>query len=379
MRCSRWWASGAWWKWDEQKNQMREHLIFLFMGIIHFAMPRSRIFWSSGILILVLLCGAVMYFVAPLLQAPHVVAVEPADRARDILPTSPITITFSAPMNAAETEKSIRFRPRVDGAFTWRDSQTVILTPRATLPISKTITVQISRDARSWLGRPIEKPEQTRFTTLARPYLVHSTPALDARFVYVATPLRLTFNRALNPDALARSLTLTPLVQNLKLAWRANVLSISGFFEPRTRYRLTLPETLVDAEHGIPLGRIYSWTFETADQYPNFSVLNRDRVLKLAAGPLRLPVQFTNVSRLDIAVYSISPQEFDANADAPFETWYVFQPATAPAQTQRIATNAALDQYATRDILFDALPAGTYFLNITTPEGVFDARLLRVE
>ncbi|MBI4672532.1 MAG: Ig-like domain-containing protein [Chloroflexi bacterium] len=343
-------------------------------------MPRAPLFWSLGILALVFVCGVAIYFAAPPLQPPRVLAIEPPGDARDILPTSPITITFSAPMDRAATESAIRFTPRVNGTFAWLDNRTITFTPRAELPISTTLTVRLDATARSWLQRPLAENVVSRFTTLTRPYIVHSTPALDAQFVYVPDRVTLQFNRAMSADALREHLTITPTLAHQTLTVHEQTVTLGGFFQPRTRYQITLPAELTDAEYGIALGRIYNWTFETADQYPNFSVLNRERVLKLpATEPLRIPTQFTNVSRLDVALYAISPQTFDSNAHAPFETWYAFRPAAAPLQTWSIATHAAPDQYLQQTLELAPFPRGTYYLQITTPEGVSDACLVLLE
>lgn len=329
---------------------------------------------------LLVAAAAIKWLPLSAFAAPRVLQIEPADGARDILPTSPITITFSAPMNRDATQAALRVAPRVAGAWTWRDNQTLVFTPRAALPISRTLAVQISQDARSWLGRALTKETRARFTTLAYPRVVASTPAPEAQFIYIPRQVALTFDRAMNADALRAQLTITPTLANQTLSVNARTLTVGGFFQPRTRYRLTVNAAAMDDAYDIPLERDFVWSFTIAEQYPNFSILQRARVLQFSPSePLVVPTQFTNVSRLDIFVSPISAQEFDRNANAPFESWYAFQPATAPAQTQHVVTNAALDQYMTRDISLDALPDGTYFLFITTPEGVFDARLLQVK
>lgn len=334
------------------------------------------------LLILALGCASaaiVLFFALPRLQAPRVLAVEPADGAQDILPTAPITITFSAPMNAVETEKSIRFQPRVNGAFAWRDNQTVTFTPRTTLPISTTIRIQI-QDARSSFGRAMEQTAQTRFTTLPFPRVIDSTPALDAQFVYIPTHVVLTFNRAMNSNAIYNHLVVTPTLANQTLVIDENNVTLGGFFQPRTRYEIRLAAKSVDEAYGIPMEHDLVWNFTTAEQYPNLSVLERERVMEFSAqDSVNLPIQFTNVSRLDAALYALSQKEFDTNATAPFETRYAFQPGSAPVKTQRVATNAALDQYTTQNIVLDALPAGNYLLVLTAPEGASDTKLLRVE
>lgn len=333
------------------------------------------------VLALALGCGAAaLYLALPLVQAPQVAAVEPANGARDILPASPITITFSAPMNREATESSIRLEPRVNGDFAWLNNQTVVFTPRAMLPISETVTAQVSQDARSWVGRTLPETIQTQFTTLAYPHVVAAVPALDAQFVYQPNRVTLTFNRALNPAGVRENLVITPTLANPTLWVDENRVTVGGFFQPRTRYQIRLNRAARDEAYDIPLERDLVWTFTTSAQYPNFSILNRGRVLNYSASdPILIPSQLTNVSRLDLAVYPITPAEFDANAAAPFETWYAFQPAGDPIQKKSVPTNAQLDRYAQQNVALEPLPQGTYYMSITTPEGPSDAQLVRVE
>ncbi|TAH53433.1 MAG: hypothetical protein EYC68_03405 [Chloroflexota bacterium] len=314
------------------------------------------------------------------LQAPRVMYVEPANNAIEIAPTALITITFSAPMDRLETENSIRLQPRVAGNFIWRDDQTVTFAPRTRFPISTTLTLNISTNARSRLQQPLQNEFVSRFTTLSRPYVTSSTPALDAQFVYIPNQVTITFNRAMDAKMLGDNVTIEPPPQNLSRELDGNTLTLRGFFEPRTRYQITIPASASDAEYGIELGRAYVWSFTAASQYPNFSILNRGRVLKFPAkDSVETPTQFTNVSRLDAALYAISRAEFDANANALFETWYAFRPASAPIKTWSVTTNAQLDQYTQQKINLGALPVGTYYIKIKTPEGVSDAQLVLVE
>lgn len=282
-------------------------------------------------------------------------------------------------MNRDITENNIRLLPRVSGDFTWQDNQTLIFTPRRALPISKTLTVQISQDARSWLGRASDETVQSRFTTLAYPHVVAAAPALDAQFVYVPTHVALTFNRALNPESVRKNFSVTPPLANQTLRIDENQIVLGGFFQPRTRYHITLGANATDDAYAIPLERDIVWSFTIAEQYPNFSILNRGRVLEFPAQTeIKIPTQFTNVSRLDAALYPLTQNEFDANAAAPFETWYAFQPTRAPVLQKSFTTNAPLDEYMQQTLVLEPLARGAYFLKITTPEGPADAQLVRV-
>lgn len=346
------------------------------------SLPRSLFLVLLVAIALIILAALALTFdfLPASLQAPRVVQIEPGNDAREIVPTSPITITFSAPMDRAQTQTSIRISPRVTGLFAWRNDQTLVFTPRAGLPVSTTLTLNVTSGARSWLRRPLQVQVRSRFTTIPRPYPVSSTPALDAQFVYVPDRVTMTFNRALDGNALADSLHIEPPLQNSALDVNDRTLTLSGFFQPRTRYQITISGSVFDSAHQVAMGRDYVWSFTTASQYPNFSVLNGDRVLKFSSdnAPV-VPTQFTNVSRLDAALYAIPRAEFDANATAPFETWYAFEPSAAPIQQWSVETHAILDEYTRQDLALSPLAGGTYYLKISTPEGVNDAQLLVVE
>lgn len=314
------------------------------------------------------------------LQPPRVVEIIPADNAAEILPTSPITITFSAPMNRALTEGAISFAPPFETSLAWVNNQTLVFTPRTRLPISTTLRVNILQDARSWIQRPLQSETHARFTTLARPYVISSAPARDAQFAYIPNQLRIEFSRAMDGTLVREKLRVEPALQNFSVTTDGRTVIVRGFFEPHTQYKITIPPPVKDAQYGISLHRTYAWTFTAALQYPNFSILNRGRLMKFPGNvPVEIPTQFTNVSRLEVELYSITQPVLEEQANAPFEAWYEFQPATAPTKTWRVETNAVLDKYAQQKILLGALESGAYYLKITSPEGVGDAQLLLIE
>lgn len=314
------------------------------------------------------------------LQAPRVVAVEPADGATDISPFAPTTLVFSAPMARAETQSAVSWTPRVAGNFLWRDAQTLVFMPRAALPVSTTLTLRVSTAARSWLGRSLATASVSRFTTLAAPRVVASSLAQDARFARMPNEIQIEFSRPLQEKLLADSIVVEPRPPQFSIAAAQTRVTLRGFFEPGARYQITIPKTVTDKTYGIPLERAYVWSFTATSQYPNFSILNRGRVMNFSArAPIEIPTQFTNVSRLDIALFPIAASELEANARAPFETWRAFQPTAAPLKTAQLEPRAPRDAYAQQKIILDALPRGAYYLRITAPEGVSDAQLLWIQ
>jgi hypothetical protein len=218
------------------------------------------------------------------------------------------------------------------------------------------------------------------FTTIMRPYVASSDPAVDSRFLYVANPVELTFSRPMDHGALTGALTIIPALANQTHEWHDNTLTIRGFFQPRTAYRIELGMNAPDAEYGITLAEPVVWTFTTTLQYPHLSILERGRIVTLGGDAAHIvPTQLTNVSRIDARVYALAPEEFNANAAAPFETWFEFQPQFPPLASWSVPTEAVLDQYTLAGIPLPPLAPGTYVLQLSAPEGVSDIKLLLIE
>ncbi len=345
-------------------------------------MVRSRtclVLIACGVLIVSAASGG-LFSAGFLLQPPRVISTQPPDHAADVLVETPIQITFSTPMERDATGAALQLLPHLSGSWEWSDDRTVRFVPESGLPISATVTVQIGAEARSRWGPSLAEPFRLRFNTITRPVPIGGDPPLQARFVYTPNRVKLSFSRPLDAAAVEEGLQISPPLPHQQFWWDGAALYISGFFAPATRYQITLPGGITDAEYGIPLGRDLVWSFTTATQYPNFSILNRDRVLTFAAGtPVNIPTQFTNVSRLDAMLIPIAEHEYQANLDAPFETWFAFEPTRRAIRTRRVPTQAQLDRYMRAGISFADVPRGTYLLKVTTPEGPSDKLLVRVK
>ena len=77
---------------------------------------------------------------------------------------SSLTIRFSAPMDVATVEKSLRFEPPVALDFEW-NGQLVVVTPRVDLAPGTEYVVSLATTATASDGRPLARPIEHRFTT----------------------------------------------------------------------------------------------------------------------------------------------------------------------------------------------------------------------
>lgn len=338
----------------------------------------SRVLVILGVLALIVV--AIFAYLSFTTPTPRVTQILPSDGSDAVLPTNPITITFSVPMDPVQTQSNIRIEPSVPGVFNWQDEQTLTWTPRARLPLSTTVTIRVVPAALSTQQRSLGTETISRFTTLGATRLTASTPALDARFIYLPDHVTMTFNRPLDGGLLADSMSIDPPLKQQQRAVDGDTITLRGFFEPRTHYQITIPSVVVDQEYGIELDRDYVWSFTTTSQYPHLSILNRDRIFNLdASAPVYIPTQFINVSRLDIALYPLTRRDFETLSAASFDVWSAYAPSIAPRTTKSILTNTQPDQYTQLPVELGALPAGTYYVQIQSPEGVGDAQLLLLE
>jgi uncharacterized protein YfaS (alpha-2-macroglobulin family) len=308
------------------------------------------------------------------LRAPQVLTFGPAFNARDVAPTAPITITFLTPMTA--NDAAIKISPPVRGTWSW-SGNSATFTPAESWPLSTTVTVTVTRDARSWLQRRAEKEFTWSFTTLAPPMVVATTPRQGAQFAYLQDRLTLTFNREMDKQSVEERLKIEPAISNMKLAWQGNQLIIGGNLRPSTTYKIFLPSGAKDAKYGLTMPNDFVWSFTTTQQYPYLAIINIGRYGVTAADkPTTLKLQSVNVSRVDMALYKFDTETYIKSLGFSYDSWRNFKPKGEPIKTWSITLPTKIDQYITQDLILDALPAGTYFLTAKSAEGVNDTQVL---
>ena len=308
------------------------------------------------------------------LRAPQVLAFGPAFNAQDVAPTAPITITFLTPMTA--NDAAIKISPPVRGTWTWSGTSATF-TPAESWPLSTTVTVTVTRDARSWLQRRAEKEFTWSFTTLAPPLVVATTPRQGAQFAYASDRLTITFNREMDQQSVEERLKVEPAIANMKLLWQGKQLVIGGNLRPSTTYKIFLPSGAKDAKYGLAITNDFAWSFTTTQQYPYLAIINIGRYGVTAADkPTTLKLQSVNVSRVDLALYKFDTETYIKSLGFSYDRWRTFKPQGEPIKTWSITPSAKIDQYVTQDVTLDALPAGMYFLTAKSAEGVNDTQVL---
>ncbi len=307
------------------------------------------------------------------LRAPQVLTFAPEFNAKDVPPTSPITITFLTPMSPSDA--AIQLSPNIRGAWNW-NGRTATFTPAETWPLSTTVSVTVTRDARSWLMRRAEKDFAWSFSVLAPPTVEATEPRQGAQFAYLKDRLAITFNREMDQQSVEQRLKVDPAIPNMKLAWQGRQLIIGGNLKPSTTYRVSLPSGAKDVK-GLTTPSDFVWSFTTTQQYPYLAIINIGRYgITAADKPTTLKLQSINVSKVDAALYKFDTDTYIKSLAFSYDAWRTFQPKGDPIKTWTISPSAKIDQYVTQDLQLDALAAGTYFLAVKSAEGVNDTQVL---
>jgi len=308
------------------------------------------------------------------LRAPQVLTYAPELNAKEVPPTSPITITFLTPMSP--NDAVIRISPTIRGTWNW-NGRTAIFTPAETWPLSTTVGVTVTRDARSWLMRRADKDFGWSFSVLAPPMIEATEPQQGAQFTYLKDRLAITFNREMDQQSVEQRLKVDPAIPNMKLAWVGRQLLIGGNLRPSTTYHIFLPSGAKDAKYGLTVPNDFAWSFTTTQQYPYLAIINIGRYGVTAADkPTTLKLQSVNVSRVDAALYKFDTETYVKTLAFTYDKWRTFKPQGDPIKTWSITPSAKIDQYVTQDLQLDALSAGTYFLTVKSAEGVNDTQVL---
>lgn len=312
-------------------------------------------------------------FLRPL-RAPQVLDFDPGALTKDVPPNSPITITFLTAM--APSTSAIQMSPQINGTWNW-SGRTATFTPSETMPLSTTVNVTITREARSWIFRRAEKDFAWSFSTLAPPTIVATEPRQGSQFAYSRDRIALTFNREMDQPSVEQRLKVDPPIANMKLLWEGKQLFIGGALKSSTKYKIFLPSGAKDAKNGLTVPNDFEWSFTTTQQYPYLAIVNIGRYgVTQADKATTLKLRTVNVSRIDAALYKFDTATYLKTLGFSYDAWRNFKPTGDPLKTWTLTPQQQLDQTVTQDLPLDALTAGTYFLTTKSPEGVNDTQVI---
>ena len=150
-------------------------------------------------------------------------------------------------------------------------------------------------------------------------------------------------------------------------------LSISGYFEPETRYAVTLTEGLADTWGGT-LGESITYNFATPPATPSMSIITGETYYNLVFIPARaseLALQATNINTVTLEISPISLDDLE-NLIHPdnYDYRQVYTPERVEVTSRNLNLTANKSRIVTVPLTYQgrSLDPGIYFLGISSPD-----------
>jgi alpha-tubulin suppressor-like RCC1 family protein/photosystem II stability/assembly factor-like uncharacterized protein len=184
----------------------------------------------------------------------------------DVAINTPVTVTFSEPMNQLSTEGAFSINPYIETSPSW-DGNTMMLTPTTTYDYSTTYTVTISTAAMDLSGNSLMSDESWNFTTTAEPdttppTITNHNPII-ATDISVNTSIWVMFSEPMNTESAENAFSMTPHVEG-SYSWVGNKM----IYTPTTAlaynsdYTVTISTAAKDLA-GNHLVESFNWSFST--------------------------------------------------------------------------------------------------------------------
>ncbi len=316
---------------------------------------------------------------------PAVLSFRPDNGNKYVGPTDVISVTFNQPMDHASAQASFSLEAdgeAVPGTFRWSGGEkaiapeTMVFTPGSDLPRGTTFTAKMARGAQAHQG-DVGTATDTRwiFTTVNEPGIVSTQPANGAQDVHPGDYFRITFASPMEQKGFMDHLTIRPEVTQVYTYWSEydTEVRISFQQDPATAYSVNLDANTPD-KYGAPLGQASRVRFTTGDLAPYASLTTGGRLGTFSAYTETVVyATYRNVSRLDMSLYRLSPQEF-ITLNTQWDAWDKFAPGKGSLvrswnlRVRPPRNEARLAHLGLTDAQGKALPPGLYYLQLSAPE-----------
>jgi methionine-rich copper-binding protein CopC len=196
---------------------------------------------------------------------PAVASVTPASGASGVAVISPVTVTFSGPLNASSVSVTVTGPggTTVPGTLAV-NAPSATFTPSAALAANTVYTVTVA--AASTDGTAMA-PFTSTFTTASTVSVASTTPAANATGVALASTVAVTFAGSLAPSSVALTLTPSggaPVAGTLATTATSATFTPSAALVESTVYTATVNASSASGAAMAP----YTWTFSTVSPAP---------------------------------------------------------------------------------------------------------------
>lgn len=203
--------------------------------------------------------------------SPVIESTLPSFGASNVPPNTNVTITFSEAMEKGATENAISSSPSISGTFTWDSSvRAVTWDPKAYLAANTVYSITISASARSQVGVNMKAAYTFSFITGAAvdttpPKVMDTDPSSGQKDVDPSTKIIITFSEAMNRNATANSVSISP-GSIIKREWNDNrTLMLSVSLARGTPHTVTISTGAKDVS-GNAMTQDYRFTFTTRSE-----------------------------------------------------------------------------------------------------------------
>ncbi len=336
--------------------------------------------------------------------APVVKFIAPSDGARGIGLRQPISVTFSQKMDRASAEAAFVIEPPVRGAFRWADEpppdafaseqpgesppmpppqatgEVMAFVPAEDYRRGQTYTVRVKAGARAAVGSGATAVEATTtFQAVPLPAVVSTRPANDQARASSNDGFSVRFSAPMSVPTVIANLAFDPPITLTGVYSYydefSNEFSLNVNLKPSTNYRVRIGGDAADV-YGVRIGQDTEVRFSTGP-LPPLVIVQSDGLVGTynAAQPTQLFVLHRNVTRLDFALASLTPQQFYdlTGANNAYENLRTFKPGADQVVRRWTAmTTSGLNESASYKLLLSedggALPTGVYLLEVSAPE-----------
>ena len=318
---------------------------------------------------------------------PAVVDFWPANNFQYLGPTDVISVTFNQPMDHVSVQEGFSLMldgDLVEGRFRWSGGRTAIapetmtFVPDEPLPRGVRLEAEVARGASARQGEVgLARATSWRFSTVEEPGVVSTSPGNGARGVkpWGSIGLEITFASPMQREGFLGRLSLSPTVTPVYTYWSEYDTQVRIYFErePASTYNVTLDAATPD-KYGATLGKALSVRFATGDLSPYAALNSDDRLSTYNAYTETVSyVSYQNVSRLDLALYRLSPPAF-VRLNSNWEAWNHFVPDESDlVRAWSLKVSPPRNQPQLRAVNLrtgqnEPLPPGLYYLQLTAPE-----------
>ncbi|WP_322494721.1 Ig-like domain-containing alpha-2-macroglobulin family protein [Chloroflexus sp.] len=313
---------------------------------------------------------------------PALIAQTPPPGERWVNPQQPLTLVFDAPIDTRLLSAAVTITPAISGDFssaTTDGRYTVTFTPYNGWTPGQTYHVRLQPPS---ANQPLA---EWRFTVEPEPALVASFPG-QGQTLAPGQEIRLIFSTPMEDAELRSGLRFDPPVTEVELQVDENRVNLRPALQAATTYTLTVAAGTRDRS-GVPLAEDVSLTIRTASAPPLLHITSDPIISFPADAQPAVTLERMNVSTVDAQLYQLDattlvraisrrPTEWSSFVPERYgqplvrawrETFYD-PPDTVMRSLLPLATNSA----------GDPLPAGAYYLRLTTGNGLRVDRLILI-